>query len=123
MNEKVISVIVIIILLVVSRFCWNSSRRIESRDSELERTRTELRETVDRLRRAEERNRELESAVSDATDRLGELNEIFRENNGGLHSTIEQLQLIAEEVEALEARLRDLDSDRGDNCTSVDLCI
>jgi chromosome segregation ATPase len=123
-NKTFFIVIIFIIIAVCAVFVFRRSIRcIESRDSELAATRTELLETTDRLRRAEERNRKFESAVSDAADRLGELNSIFRENNGGLHSTIERLQHIAEEVEALENRLRDIDSDSGGDYTPADLCI
>lgn len=123
-KNKTFFIVIIFIIAVYTVFVFRRDIRcIESRDYELAAARTELLETTDRLRRTEERNRKLESAVSDTADRLGELNSIFRENNRGLHSTIERLQHIAEEVEALEDRLRDLDSDSGDDSSSADLCI
>lgn len=131
MNEKVFITAFTVLLFMCAVVLWFSFRKVDESNRRAEDTRVELQSTAERLQRAEERNRELENrldryevVVSDTADRLGELNSIFAENNGGLHSTIEQLQIIAEEVEALEDRLSffSSDIDSGDS-PSADLCI
>jgi uncharacterized coiled-coil protein SlyX len=128
MNEKVFITVFTVLLFMCAVVLWFSFRETSESNRRLEDTRIELQSTAERLQRAEARNRELENrldryevVVSDTVDRLGELNSIFAENNNGLHSTIEQLQIIAEEVEALENRLRDIDNNSGGDGTSVDI--
>lgn len=128
MNEIFFIIVCVVLFVYLAIILWSSFRETSESNRRLEDTRVELQSTAERLQRAEERNRELENrldryevVVSDAADRLGELNSIFAENNGGLHSTIEQLQIIAEEVEALEDRLRDIDNNSGGDRSSVDI--
>lgn len=128
MNEIFFIIVCVVLFVYLAIILWSSFRETSESNRRLEDTRVELQSTAERLQRAEERNRELENrldryevVVSDTADRLGELNSIFAENNGGLHSTIEQLQIIAEEVEALEDRLRDIDNNSGGDRSSVDI--
>ena len=130
MNEKVFITAFTVLLFMCAVVLWFSFRKVDESNRRAEDIRVELQSTAERLQRAEERNRELENrldryevVVSDAAERLGELNSIFAENNGGLHSTIERLQRIAEEVSSLEARLRDIDSSDSSDHPPADLCI
>lgn len=128
MNETFFIIVCVVLFVYLAVVLWFSFRKVDESNKRAEDTRIELQSTAERLQRAEARNRELENrldryevVVSDAVDRLGELNSIFAENNNGLHSTIEQLQIIAEEVKALEDRLRDIDDHSGGDGTSVDI--
>ena len=128
MNETFFIIICVVLFVYLAVLLWTSFRETRESNKRFEDTRIELQSTAERLRRAEERNREIENrlsrytvVVSDTADRLGELDEIFRENNSGLHSSLEQLQLIADEVEALEDRLRDIDNNSCSDSTSIDI--
>lgn len=128
MNETFFIIICVVLFVYLAVLLWTSFRETHESNKRFEDTRIELQSTADRLRRAEERNRELTNrlerysvVVSDTADRLGELNSIFAENNGGLSSSIEQLQIIAEEVEALEDRLRDLNYNSCSDSASADI--
>lgn len=128
MNETLFIIVCVVLFVYLAVVLWFSFRETSESNRRLKDTRIELQSTAERLQRAEARNRELENrlnryevVVSDTVDRLGELNSIFAENNNGLHSTIEQLQIIAEEVKALEDGLCGLDSNSGGDNTHVDI--
>lgn len=112
-NEKKYIYVIVVLSVLFSLYIRGSVRGIATRDYELGRTRTELQATAERLRSANERVEQLEKGLTEVGDGLDALNRCFRENNGGLHSSIERLQVIAKEVELLEDRLHNLRNNNG----------
>lgn len=99
---------IVVLSVFFTMLLWGSFRGITTRDYELKRTRAELQSTTERLRSANNRVEQLTSGLEQVADGLDNLNRSFRENNGGLHSTIERLQNIANQVELLEDRVHNL---------------
>lgn len=120
-NEKKYIYIIVGLSVLFTMFLWGSFRGIATRDYELKRTRTELQSTAERLRSANERVEQLTSGLEQVADGLDSLNRSFRENNTGLHSVVERLQIIAGQVERLEDRVHNLRNNNSSSGSSSDM--
>ena len=120
-NEKKYIYIIIGLSVLFTMFLWGSFRGITTRDYELKRTRTELQSVTERLRSANERVEQLESGLTEVGDGLDILNRSFRENNTGLHSVVERLQVIADQVKHLEDRVHNLRNNNSSGSTSSNM--
>jgi len=111
MNEKVskvLNIVIILLLLVVSRFCWNSSRRTTENDITLRRTQLELSNTRKELQRANDELAKYRSRLGEVADRLRECNEVLSANNNGFAEYIQDLKVIADKVSDMEDVLSSL---------------